>query len=251
MRFLRIAAAALVIVSAFALVFAVLEIGSRQYASIWLPFALAGFVGCLLTLAPATYARKLIWAGISCGALLIWMLSEPEVSFHSTPSLRPLAAILGAACLLAFGSLFAGSVSGTNEERKRFRWTICLLIMSWLIAYFSSPSGGSGGMISLAMRWFHLNAASAETLVLVVRKTIHFSFYGLLGWTGFRWALSMDLALRRAIVLGLGLVLIHASFDEGRQTLFANRTGSAYDVLLDLTGASVFVGFSAARRRNS
>ena len=104
-------------------------------------------------------------------------------------------------------------------------------------------------MISVAMRWFSLSPDQAASLVFVVRKTIHFSFYGLLGWTGFRWVLSLDRGIRRAVMLGLGLVFVHACFDEGRQTFFADRTASVFDVLLDMSGACVLVGANAVVRR--
>jgi len=100
-------------------------------------------------------------------------------------------------------------------------------------------------MIEYAMRMFHISAQHAETLVLIVRKTIHFTFYGLLGWTGFRFAVASGADKRKAIFCGLLMALFFASFDESRQTFFPNRTGSAYDVLLDFVGALTFISLSS------
>jgi len=221
--------------------------GSRQYITIWLPFTLAALVGWVLAPVGANSVRTLVWLAVSCGALLMWLLSEPEVSFHDHPELRYVAIVLAAVCACLFALMVARSFS---SEGGVYRWALAIVCMSWLIAFFSSPSGGSGGMISMAMRWFSLSPDQAETLVFVVRKTIHFSFYGLLGWTGFRWALSLDVGLRRAVLLGLGLVFVHACFDEGRQTFFADRTASVFDVLLDVSGACVLVGANALLRKS-
>ena len=41
----------------------------------------------------------------------------------------------------------------------------------------------------------------------------------------------------RPMLFGVGFAIIVASFDEGRQSLVASRTGSAWDVILDAVGA--------------
>jgi VanZ family protein len=47
------------------------------------------------------------------------------------------------------------------------------------------------------------------------------------------------------------MVLCLASFDELRQTTAPNRTGSAWDVTLDMTGATVFAFLGAATVANA
>lgn len=230
---------------AFLLTVGTFVFGSRQFITIWLPFALAALVGWVLALVADVTSRLLVWIAISCGAILCWMISEPEVSFHDHHELRYVAIVLALLCACVYFVILYRSFS------NRALWWACLIVlMSWLIAFFSSPSGGSGGMITDAMKWFSLSRESAETLVFYVRKTIHFSFYGLLGWSSFRWGLSLSLPLRRAVVFGLLMVLVHASFDEGRQTFFADRTANVYDVLLDMSGACVLVGANAFVRRS-
>jgi VanZ family protein len=43
------------------------------------------------------------------------------------------------------------------------------------------------------------------------------------------------------MVLSLGVVGALAAMDEARQHFVPNRTGSAWDVLLDLSGAATFL----------
>lgn len=77
------------------------------------------------------------------------------------------------------------------------------------------------------------------------RKATHLVVYGILAvllWRADR---------RHAVVLGLCLLV--ASVDEWRQSNAAARSGSVWDVLLDLTGAAlaVFIAVPALRARLS
>ena len=63
----------------------------------------------------------------------------------------------------------------------------------------------------------------------VVRKAGHVVSYGLLGALAYR--------ADRRIAIALGIVLLVASTDEYRQALTRTRSGSGWDVLLDLSGA--------------
>jgi VanZ family protein len=228
----------------------------RVFETIWLPFTLAAVVGALLQLSPAPRSvRQLLWAAIGCGAVLFWTLSSPEVSLYIVRWLSYLilgfGAWLAAACIGCLSVLGIRSFSGPIADRRLYAWGLALVLMSWLVAYFSSPSGGSGGMIDAAMHLFGLSAENAKTVVFVVRKSLHFSFYGLLGLAGFKWASASGAPIRRAVLVGLSIALAHAAYDESRQTFFPNRTGSAWDVLLDLAGASVFVGLASRKREQA
>lgn len=237
--------AALIIFSACLLAVLYLTIvAAREFATIWLPLTLSTLVAALIAMAQPS-SRFLVWGGMSSGIVLMWMISEPETALRAHPRLVPFA--LGLAFL---GGLFLLILLGKWAAKRDAScgWGVALVLMSWLLAFFSSPSGGSGGMISTAMQMLHLSQSQAELAVLVVRKCIHFSFYGLLGWAAFRWSLSTGCVVRRAVVIGLLVALVHAGFDEGRQTFFPDRTGSAWDVMLDCAGAGVFVWLSQRRR---
>jgi VanZ family protein len=74
----------------------------------------------------------------------------------------------------------------------------------------------------------------------LIRKTAHLSEYGVLAvlWrraTGRSW-------------IALALAALTASVDEFRQLFTPGREGSAYDVLLDGTGAAAFLALVSALR---
>jgi VanZ family protein len=181
----------------------------------------------------------------------MWMLSEPEVSMYDHRWLAYIFVLLLVACVGCAVFLIYRFTTAETGSRAVYGWAVAIVIMSWLIAFFSSPNGSSGGMISMATHLLRLNRAQAETLIFFVRKSVHLSFYGLLGWVGFRWSMTLGAGLRRAIAFALLLVLAHASFDEGRQTFFPDRTASILDVVLDCCGATILVCLSAVRRTNA
>lgn len=78
-----------------------------------------------------------------------------------------------------------------------------------------------------------------ELVNFAVRKAGHVFFYGVLGALAFR-------ADRRVFVAS-GIVLLVASVDEYRQSLSAARSGTPWDVLLDVCSALLVI--LAIRRR--
>jgi len=72
-----------------------------------------------------------------------------------------------------------------------------------------------------------------------VRKAGHVFFYGVLGALAFR--------ADRRVLVALGVVLLVASVDEYRQSLSAARSGTPWDVLLDVCSALLVI--LAIRRR--
>ena len=190
----------------------------------------------------------LVAGAIVSGGILMGLLSQPGISFRTQPELRYTALALA---LIAVGcqGLLLRFAARNPAERQVYLWAVGVVLLSWLVAFFSSPSGSSGGMTRLAMRLFHLPRSEAENVVFWTRKCIHFTFYGTLSWFSFRWLTASGLAVKAAVVAALGIALVHACYDEGRQSLFPDRTSSARDVLLDMAGAAVFVGSAANRRR--
>jgi VanZ family protein len=74
---------------------------------------------------------------------------------------------------------------------------------------------------------------------LLIRKSGHFTGYGLLGLAWLRaWWMTLPRSLFAVdTVLALLGTAMTASADEFHQTFLPNRTGSPWDVLLDCTGA--------------
>jgi hypothetical protein len=104
------------------------------------------------------------------------------------------------------------------------------------------------------LRWLFpdLSISSYLRLLLWIRKTAHVTEYALLGWLAFRavWlSLTQRSALARAALLALGLAAGVALTDEIRQSFLATRTGSPWDVALDLSGALCAIGLALWWRR--
>ena len=117
-------------------------------------------------------------------------------------------------------------------------WPIFLIAM--IIGV--SGSGYAGGSLTLRiLQHLGLNHDLAASLVVPVRKAIHFTFFGFVGWIATRPSTTVNLEAKLAAVT---VALFFACFDETHQLGFANRTASAWDVALDLAGAIVFVGLT-------
>jgi VanZ family protein len=95
------------------------------------------------------------------------------------------------------------------------------------------------------LRWFfeaifgHIRNARWEVIHLLARKCGHFFGYGFIGVAWLRaWWMTLPRShfFTDAMLALLGTVLV-ASCDEWHQTFLPNRTGSAWDVLLDCCGA--------------
>jgi VanZ family protein len=104
---------------------------------------------------------------------------------------------------------------------------------------------GSGkntlGLLKWFFSWFVDLAPSQLKLInFYVRKTGHLLAYGVMYGLWFRaFRAQAHYGLWRACLWSLGLCLLYASMDEGRQWYNASRGASINDVLLDMSGASL------------
>ena len=76
-----------------------------------------------------------------------------------------------------------------------------------------------------------LSSASVEVCHMLVRKSAHFTEYGILFWLLIRGPMV------RRPYLALMLCVVYALTDEGHQVFVPGRTASLYDVALDSSGA--------------
>lgn len=97
-------------------------------------------------------------------------------------------------------------------------------LFNWVLATFTNLSPQT---IHLLHPWF--------------RKALHVICYGILSVLWFR-ALLLTFPERRGanLILALLLTLGVSLLDEGRQYLLTSRTGTLWDVTLDMTGAVLF-----------
>ena len=121
-----------------------------------------------------------------------------------------------------------------------------VVLMDTLIAISSSPTFGANHT-SGPLRWLWqslfgpVSTSQWGLIHLCIRKTGHFTGYGMLGLAWLRaWWLTFPHSrfLSDAALAILGTALI-ASSDEFHQRFLPNRTGSPWDVLLDCCGAVV------------
>jgi VanZ family protein len=251
---------ALTAVAAFALglvaILVLMAMATRARDGGWLPPALTLVFWALLGLLPEvrkTVPRAALTAALGGGVCALWAISEPP-SLADTERffvfLPPLAGIVVlVAALLA---------PGAKLERPAQLWTRAALLvaLAWLVAYFSSSNGGAGGMLRFMVTSLGVPARFAETVLVPLRKTIHFTFYGCVGlaaWNLAQASLAQGPKQARRLAFGLLFALSVASFDEARQSTQPGRTGAVTDVLLDMAGAATFVGiaeFAVSRKRN-
>lgn len=120
-------------------------------------------------------------------------------------------------------------------------------------------SSGSGSMAATSriirpLLEFLFPAASEESLQLMhfyIRKCAHFTEYAVLGY----WALrafartAAEWLRNHPYISAFAVVIIVASLDEFNQRFISSRTGSIWDVVLDITGGlfAIVVWFIVSR----
>jgi VanZ family protein len=154
---------------------------------------------------------------------------------------------------LVLGSLLVGAaLAGTGWRRPEWAPSCAAAgatLCAWLIAAFSGSQGAPGSYPSWLELLFGLDPAAAEAVSTVSRKFLHFFFYGLFGLLTLR-AMPGRPSWRRFGV-ALLIVALYASTDEARQMGTRVRSGSPWDVLLDLSGAAALMALSAFWRRGN
>lgn len=137
---------------------------------------------------------------------------------------------LGMSVIAAGSSWLLGRAAGVPTL-----WLAPLVVLAVSIGVFSGDQGGAGGMAEWLQRTFGWEHEAAERVVVVARKGAHLVFYGLLGFSAARLLRSLRLG-EGMWLCALLVVLAHAVYDEARQLSTPGRTGSAWDVGIDLIG---------------
>ncbi|HEY6273659.1 MAG TPA: VanZ family protein [Terriglobales bacterium] len=135
-----------------------------------------------------------------------------------------------------------------TPRQKLWYWVPTLLWLCMLAAFSTDTfSAEHTGRILWKIVHVFLPGISSQhfdTLHFLVRKTAHFTSYGLLSFFAFfSWRATLP-ARERWIIrwcnLALLLTLLAASLDEFHQSFIPSRTSSVRDVMLDMLGAFFF-----------
>jgi VanZ family protein len=137
----------------------------------------------------------------------------------------------------------------SNPFAHRLRAWLPTLFWLGAIAAFSQDTFSAAHTGGILMRIIHavygpISHRGFEQLHFFVRKTAHFTVYGILSCLAFlAWRTTLPAAQRWTwgwTGLAMTVVFAAASLDEFHQTFIPSRTGTSRDVLLDLVGAMFF-----------
>lgn len=114
-----------------------------------------------------------------------------------------------------------------------------------MIAFFSTATfaaSNTGSILGQILRALHISLTGRQFVLLheSIRKTAHFTVYGLLSALFFRaWRGASQLRWKWSwALLPLAVCLVAASSDEYHQSLTPGRTAAVSDVILDMMGAT-------------
>ncbi len=123
----------------------------------------------------------------------------------------------------------------TTDSRGTHDW---LPVLVWGAVIFTLSTSvfsaaNTAWFIEPVLRWFlpGISAAALGVIHSLVRKSAHFTEYGILFWLLVRGPMV------RRPYLALAACVVYALLDEGHQMFVPGRTASLYDVALDSTGA--------------
>lgn len=139
----------------------------------------------------------------------------------------------------------------SEADRRRRRRRIALawsLVAIWAFVIWTLGGGDfSSAATSPALldwlRWLFEDLAPATRyrVLMGLRKSAHFIEYAILALLAFRAAMlsATRNRLATAVLVALFLVATLATADEARQAFTPSRSGSPYDVLIDISGGVV------------
>jgi len=116
-------------------------------------------------------------------------------------------------------------------------WGLAVLGMSGNVG----SATNTRNLLHWLLSWFvTLEPAQIDLINFYLRRTGHVLAYGMLYFLWFRaFRGHADYGPGRACLWSWGFCLLYSAMDEGRQWFFPSRTATIWDVLLDMSGASL------------
>jgi VanZ family protein len=122
-------------------------------------------------------------------------------------------------------------------------WSLTIVVLSGNIASLPSTFSGFKWLVSLIVT---VDPGTLAPIHFYFRKVLHVICYGILTVLWFRALMaSQPEHVWTNRILALGLCLMVALADEGRQYFYPSRTSTWWDVCLDMSGGVLFVFLSA------
>ncbi len=145
---------------------------------------------------------------------------------------------------------------------KIFRTITVILLASWMLLIFSlsaetaeTSSKTSGRLKTVIIALFFEDFdelpkseqdALSHKIQFYVRKTAHFTIYGILGVLAFLSIVTYKkLSFKLRTVLPLFFCILYSVGDEFHQTFVNGRSGELRDVFIDSCGALLGIAFAA------
>ena len=163
---------------------------------------------------------------------LLWLLSERREGRDINSFSIAIEVMLG-----GIGTAFLLVKNSLKKEDIRI---ILAIFATWAVAYLSGSSGGADRMAP----WFSFLGLSMEQLdhlIVIIRKSIHVSFYGSLSWLLATYLWNEIPNRKQVLGFALSFPLVVAIADEYRQSFMPNRGGCASDVVLDMAASTSVV----------
>lgn len=148
---------------------------------------------------------------------------------------------------LAGCAAMAGLIVWNAKGQKGWIWLLAIFItvaFGLFIAVMSGPSGGPDWMKIWVHRTFNIPEEEwryANQIVWWIRKTLHFTGYGIAALCAAIAAKKAGAQLNTALIVGVAWPIPIAVFDEWQQTYATNRSGQLRDVLIDIAGMVFFL----------
>jgi VanZ family protein len=231
------------------LVFVTLGVFSRIERQMWMIFGLALVLGFIVRLWP-NVGPGVHWSLTAfCMTAYVavvgrsWTVGSDQTTLSTTlRTLSERVQYFAVAICAAVGiALLVMAFKSRKTKPWASGWLLGVLLCSGMVALFSGSQGAPGGSASWLAQWLHIDQAAADMIVHYARKTGHFAFYGCFAWFGLRASQFAGAGLRLAVFSAFAIALSHACIDEWRQWWSVGRSGTPWDVLLDLAGMAAFV----------
>lgn len=240
---------------AFAAGFALLFLGqvavSPTSRTVWLVPGLMLVVVMLLGVLPSyrpVESRLPFFFGYGSAFAIAYIYSvEPPIAGSTAERISRLAIPLLVLTLLV-GLVFYIRSWPLHPSAK---WLGIVFGLGLLLAYFSGEAGGTGhgGWERWLTQHLDLSPGAAYALVVIARKAVHIAFYGLLAFSAWSAARAEKISKPEAVLFAAILSMSHAGFDELRQSVTPDRTGSVWDLLIDLVGVVLFLTLATRPER--